>query len=251
MIPKIIHYCWFGRNPLPESAQKCIASWRKFLPDYEIKEWNEENFDVNMIQYTAEAYVEKKYAFVSDYARFWILYNYGGLYFDTDVELVHSLDDITRRGAFIGIEKSLATTERNPSGWVGINPGLGIGAEKGNKIFGDIIEKYNGMSFNISDGTVVKHTTDVMKEHGFDGCNRLQTVGDITIYPDDVFCPMDSTTGLLHLTPNTISIHHYSCSWMDQNSLSFRLHLLKNRLIRIFGSKIIMSLSNFFGRLRN
>ena len=82
MIPKVIHYCWFGRNPLPKSAQKCIASWRKYLPDYEIKEWNESNFDVNIIPYTAEAYKAKKYAFVSDYARFWILYKYGGLYFD-------------------------------------------------------------------------------------------------------------------------------------------------------------------------
>ena len=88
MIPKVIHYCWFGGNPLPESAQKCIASWRKFLPDYEIKEWNESNFDVNAIPYTAQAYAAKKYAFVSDYARFSILYDNGGLYFDTDVEVI-------------------------------------------------------------------------------------------------------------------------------------------------------------------
>lgn len=248
MIPKIIHYCWFGHGPLPESALKCIASWRKYLPDYEIKEWNEDNFDVNMIKYTAEAYAAKKYAFVSDYARFWIIYNYGGLYFDTDVELIHSLDDITSQGAFIGIEKSLATAKHNPTGWIGINPGLGIGAEKGNIIFGDIITKYNGMAFNIADGTVVKHTTDVMKEHGFDGSNRKQTVGDITVYPDDVFCPMDSTTGLLHISPDSVSIHHYSCSWMDQNSLSFRLHLLKNKLIRIFGADRILRITKFLKR---
>ena len=104
MIPKIIHYCWFGRNPLPESAQKCIASWKKFLPDYEIKEWNEDNFDVNIIPYTKEAYEAKKYAFVSDYARFWILYKYGGLYFDTDVEVIKPMDDIIERGPFMGIE---------------------------------------------------------------------------------------------------------------------------------------------------
>ena len=85
MIPKVIHYCWFGHTPLPPLAEKCIASWKKFLPDYEIKEWNEDNFDVNIIAYTAEAYEAKKYAFVSDYARFWILYREGGIYFDTDV----------------------------------------------------------------------------------------------------------------------------------------------------------------------
>ena len=94
MIPKIIHYCWFGGNPLPDSAMKCIASWKKFLPDYEIKKWNESNFDVNMIPYVKEAYQVKKYAFVSDFARFYILYKYGGLYFDTDVEIVKPLDSI-------------------------------------------------------------------------------------------------------------------------------------------------------------
>ena len=105
MIPKIIHYCWFGRNPLPPLAEKCIASWREFLPDYEIKEWNEDNFDVNIIPYTADAYNAKKYAFVSDYARFWILYKYGGLYFDTDVEVIKSMDDIVERGPFMGCER--------------------------------------------------------------------------------------------------------------------------------------------------
>lgn len=104
MIPKIIHYCWFGRNPLPELAQKCIASWKKYLPDYEIKEWNEDNFDVNIIPYTAEAYAQKKYAFVSDYARFWILHKYGGIYFDTDVEVIRPIDDIIARGNFMGFE---------------------------------------------------------------------------------------------------------------------------------------------------
>ena len=98
MIPKIIHYCWFGRGPLPELAQKCIASWKKYLPDYEIKEWNEDNFDVNILPYTAEAYQAKKYAGVSDYARFWILYQYGGIYFDTDVEVIRPIDDIVVRG---------------------------------------------------------------------------------------------------------------------------------------------------------
>ncbi len=93
-ISKIIHYCWFGGKPLPNSAKKCIASWKKFFPDYEIKEWNEDNFDVNMVPYIAEAYKAKKYAFVSDYARFWVLFKYGGLYFDTDVEVIKPMDEI-------------------------------------------------------------------------------------------------------------------------------------------------------------
>ena len=125
MIPKIIHYCWFGRNPLPELARKCIASWRKYLPDYEIKEWNEDNFDVNIIPYTAEAYAQKKYAFVSDYARFWILYRYGGIYFDTDVEVIRPLDDIIARGCFMGFETDPAPKQNGVDACV--NPGLGLG----------------------------------------------------------------------------------------------------------------------------
>lgn len=115
MIPKIIHYCWFGRGPLPELAQKCITSWKKYLPDYEIKEWNEDNFDVNIIPYTAEAYKAKKYAFVSDYARFWILYKFGGIYFDTDVEVIRPIDDIVERGNFMGFETDPSLTNDDAS----------------------------------------------------------------------------------------------------------------------------------------
>ena len=132
MIPKIIHYCWFGRNPLPESAKKCIDSWRKFLPDYEIKEWNEDNFDVNIIPYTQQAYEAKKYAFVSDYARFWILYHHGGVYFDTDVEVIRPMDDIIKKGPFMGREKGAYikatgdnTVEVKGDAGLGVAPGLG------------------------------------------------------------------------------------------------------------------------------
>ena len=138
MIPKIIHYCWFGRNPLPESAKKCIDSWRKFLPDYEIKEWNEDNFDVNIIPYTQQAYEAKKYAFVSDYARFWILYHHGGVYFDTDVEVIRPMDDIIEKRPFMGREKGAfikdicdnTITVQGDAG-LGVAPGLGLGVNPG------------------------------------------------------------------------------------------------------------------------
>ena len=135
MIPKKIHYCWFGRNPLPESALKCIASWRKFFPDYEIIEWNEDNFDVISIPYTAQAYEVKKYAFVSDYARFKILYEQGGLYFDTDVEVIRPMDDIIVRGPFMGFEVN--PNPQRPYGAVGA--GLGIAAEKGMTLYKSIL----------------------------------------------------------------------------------------------------------------
>ena len=131
MIPKIIHYCWFGHNPLPELAKKCIASWKNYFPDYEIKEWNESNFDVNAIPYTEEAYKQKKYAFVSDYARFWILYHYGGLYFDTDVEVIKPMNEIIERGPFMGCENTAKNRNKvvDSSGLeLGVNPGLVIGS---------------------------------------------------------------------------------------------------------------------------
>ena len=141
MIPKIIHYCWFGRNPLPELAQKCIASWKKYLPDYEIKEWNEDNFDVNIIPYTAEAYAQKKYAFVSDYARFWIQHKYGGIYFDTDVEVIRPIDDIIARGNFMGFETD-PNSEKGDASNASVNPGLGLGVAPGLGVIIKLLDYY-------------------------------------------------------------------------------------------------------------
>ena len=132
MIPKVIHYCWFGRNPLPPLALKCIESWKKFFPDYEIKEWNEDNFDINIIPYTKEAYEAKKYAFVSDYARFWILYQYGGVYFDTDVEVIKDMRPLVVCGNFMGKEIGALMKTKNGNEVACVNPGLGLAASKGN-----------------------------------------------------------------------------------------------------------------------
>ena len=141
MIPKKIHYCWFGRNPLPPLALKCIESWKRYLPDYEIKEWNEDNFDVNMIPYTKEAYEAKKYAFVSDYARYWILYQYGGLYFDTDVEIIKNMDDIIARGPFMGCEN-----EAN-LGATSTELGLGLGCNPGLLFYKEMLDLYGTLHF--------------------------------------------------------------------------------------------------------
>lgn len=135
MIPKIIHYCWFGGKEKPESAQKCIKSWKKFFPDYEIKEWNESNFDVNMIPYTKAAYEAKKYAFVSDFARFWVLYHHGGVYFDTDVEVIRNMDDLLAKGNFMGCE---VDSIENYS----VAPGLGLAVEPQHSLYKEIIEEY-------------------------------------------------------------------------------------------------------------
>lgn len=226
MIPKKIHYCWFGGNPLPKSAKKCIASWKKFFPDYEIIQWNEDNYDVNKIQYTKEAYEAKKYAFVSDYARFDILYQYGGIYFDTDVEVIKSFDEILAQGAFMGCEidgtGSLKTEMVNATkidsctvnhGFgITVAPGLGIATAPGLLLYKDILDYYSTQSFLNQDGsinteTVVTKTTKILREHGLKDIKSIQKVDDITIYPKEYFNPLNNNTGELDKTENTHSIH--------------------------------------------
>lgn len=224
MIPKIIHYCWFGGNPLPKSAKKCIASWRKFLPDYEIKEWNESNFDVNIIPYTAEAYKAKKYAFVSDYARFYILYKYGGLYFDTDVEVIRNMDDIIARGPFMGCEgeaKQSKNRLQDAATTLGVNPGLGLGVNPGLGLVKEILNIYKDKNFLKSDGTqydetIVTITTNLLCKKGLRYTNDIQQVDGVWIYPKEFFCPKDYVTGKLSISKNSRSIHHYSATWIPK-----------------------------------
>ena len=202
MIPKVVHYCWFGGNQLPDDAKKCIESWRKFFPEYEIKEWNECNFDVNCCDYVKEAYAAKKWAFVSDYARFWILYHEGGLYFDTDVEVIKDMSDIIAKGAFMGCE-----TDNKCA------PGLGL--------YKEILDYYEKIHFFIEGNTtetVVTHTSKILKSHGWVGNGEIEQIEGVTIYPPEYFCPMDYKTGKLDITPNTRSIHWYTASWQSSYS---------------------------------
>jgi len=215
MIPKIIHYCWFGRNPLPASAQKCIDSWKKYFPDYEIKEWNEDNFDVNRIPYSRDAYAAKKFAFVSDYARFWILYYMGGVYFDIDVEVIHPMDDLIEKGPYMGWEKP------DMSGRYTINPGLGLAMPQTMPLCKEILNGFEQMNFYKEDGTISSFTmirmiTDMLKEKGLAIDGTLQEIDGATIYPSDYFCPMNSLTGKTTITENTRSIHRYQMSWFDK-----------------------------------
>lgn len=162
MIPKKIHYCWFGGNPLPQDALMCIESWKKYFPDYEIIEWNEKNFDMNSCDYIREAAENKKWAFVSDFARFKILYDFGGIYFDTDVEVVRNFDEIIAMGAFMGKEEPQDSTT-----YV-INPGLGMAAEQGNGFCLDVIEYYKTIHFDFNNIiTVCEHVTRCLKKKGY------------------------------------------------------------------------------------
>lgn len=232
MIPKTLHYCWFGRNPLPRSAKRCISSWKRYFPDYEIIQWNEDNFDVDSILYTSQAYQAKKFAFVSDYARYKILYENGGIYFDTDVEVIRPFDDLISAGSFMGFEI-------NPGGsrkFGAVAPGLGMGAEKGLKIYEEILRYYAALNFikddgnfNISDA-VVNITTRELIKAGLKELPGIQNIAGINIYPSDFFNPYDDITGKLNKTINTRSIHWYSKTWMNSNPLRQFLSHLYHRL---------------------
>lgn len=234
MIPKIIHYCWFGGNPLPKSALKCINSWKKFLPDYEIREWNESNFDVNMMAFTREAYKAKKYAFVSDVARFYVLYHEGGLYFDTDVEVVAPMQDIIERGAFMGIEVPAEEGKTYPM----VAPGLGLGVEAKHPFYETVLKHYEESHFADENGvmipgTVVSHNTDILKLKGLRKTNEIQQVDGIWIYPQDYFNPFNDATGVLNKTKNTRSIHWYSKTWIDKPMWYFKITRLIHRFFGV------------------
>lgn len=207
MIPKTIHYCWFGGNPMPKLAKECIKSWKKFCPDYEIKEWNESNFDLDMFPYAREAYDAKKYAFVTDVVRLYALYNEGGIYMDTDVELLKPLDAFLHHHAFSGFEAE----DRVPTGI--------MASEQGGRWAKENLEYYNGKHFLKEDGTPdlttnVSIITEYMLNNGLVLNNTYQDIaGLFTMYPKDYFCPKDFLTQEMDVTDNTTCIHHFNMSW--------------------------------------
>lgn len=243
-IPKVIHYCWFGGNPLPPLAQKCIASWKKFLPDYELKRWDESNFDVNIIPYTKQAYSAKKYAFVSDYARFWILYKYGGLYFDTDVEIIRPMDDIISAGPFMGCENPYIEGATSNLG-LGVNPGLGLGVNPGLGLYKDLLDVYSTLDFNSSSNkTVVEYTTELLCDKGLRNSADIQEIDGVKIYPADYFCPINPLNLEFVKTARTRSIHHFAASWVKKSTV-------RTIMERIIGIPLINKLNRIRGMIRN
>lgn len=210
MIPKKIHYCWLGGNPLPESAKKCIRSWRKYCPDYEIVEWNETNYDFTKNLYMKEAYEAKKWGFVPDYARLDIIYQYGGIYLDVDVEIVKSYDDLLKYNGFAGFE----TSEY-------INLGQGFGAEAGNLLIGNLIDSYKSLRFIKENGELnliasPELNTDTLECLGVLRNGELQIVDGFAFLPSDYLCPKSFNDGIIRMTDNTYSIHHFEASWLTE-----------------------------------
>ena len=240
MIPKIIHYCWFGRGTITSLEKQCVESWRRFFPNYEIREWNEDNFDVNIIPYTADAYKAEKYAFVSDYARFWVLYRYGGVYFDTDVEVIRPIEDVLEKGPFMGFE---VNGKR-----VAVNPGLGLAAEPEMALYKTILDQYERMSFYQPDGTLDPFTmipmvTGLLTENGLKGDGSIERVAGVTVYPPDWFNPFNDLTGRLRKTENTRTIHWFAKSWLPAEP-AWKTRT-KRLLRRLFGTERLTRLGQF------
>lgn len=217
MIPKTIHYCWFGGQSIPKEYQKCIDSWGKYLFGYEIKKWDESNYDVNCIPFSKEAYEVKKFAYVSDYARLKILYENGGVYFDTDVEVIRNMDEVMECGAWMGIEKHKNTPEADDM----VNPGLGFAVEPHHPIIKEIMAFYENTHYIFPDGRmeqipIVPITTNVLKKYGLKASADVPyDCGGIMIYPWEYFCPMEFLSNKIEITNKTYTIHHYSATWMS------------------------------------
>lgn len=213
MIPKIIHYCWFGRNPKPKLAEKCIKSWKKHCLDYEIIEWNEDNFDILKCPlYVRQAYEKKKWAFVTDYVRLQVVYEHGGIYMDTDVELKKSLDSLLIHKAYFGFEDGeyIAT-------------GLGFGAVAGHPVLRKMMDDYRGISFIKEGGSFdvtpcPQRNTQVFLEYGLKQDDSKQVLGeDILILPSVYLCPISYQTKERAHSSKTISIHWFDASWQTEN----------------------------------
>ena len=239
-IPKIIHYCWFGRSEKPEIVKKCIQSWKNILTDYEIIEWNEDNFDINSNKYVKEAYENKKYAFVSDYVRVKVLYDMGGIYLDTDVEVYKSLDKFLEEESFWGFEEKnyIATST--------------IGARSGNRLIKQFLDFYEGKSYtemakDVETSTNVQIVTRIFKEIGFEMNGERQSIDNIgTIYPQEYFSPYDYINYYNKKTDKTYTMHHFYKSWVSPKDKM--KSSIKKVLSKVIGGKNIARIRSIVQR---
>lgn len=217
-IPKVIHYCWFGKKPLPRKVEKCIASWKRYCPDYEIIQWDETNFDVGQNRYIREAYESEKWAFVSDYARLKIIYENGGIYLDTDVKLIKPLDDLLQYDGFMGFQNREIINEKV---YETVATGLGFGAAPHHPIIKILLKDYLEIPFLSGDGTMdltpcpIRNTKALMGQ-GLKADGSRQEICGMQIFPAEYFCPLDRSTARMKITANTYSIHLFWATWYDK-----------------------------------
>lgn len=235
-IPKTVHYCWFGGGDKPELIKKCMKSWKERLPDYNIIKWNEKNFNVETSDFTKKAYKMKKWAFVADYCRLWVLYKNGGIYLDTDVEVIKNMDYLLHQTAFIGIESDV---EINAAIW---------GCKKNDPFVKKILDYYNTLNYDdfkedLSKLAIPKIITQIAKEQGYLLCNKIQKLENGTvIYPKEYFYPKNQSWEKPIISVNTYTIHHYEGSW--RSPLQIYRSKFKQVLINIFGYDIVVKLVN-------
>ena len=231
MIPKIIHYCWFGENPMPEEQIAYVAGWKRILPEYKINLWNENNFDINIVPFTSQVARAKKWGFIVDYIRAYAVYHNGGIYLDTDIELLKPFDEnILQNTCFSGFED-----EKH------IAPGLIFAGKKGCCIAKEVMDFYAAYNFMKDNGKLnltpsPKIFTDILLKYGLKQNNIYQELDVFTAYPTDFFAPKSNITGKLKITENTISIHHYEGSWVPKQERKY--YAFKKKINSVFGIKL-------------
>ena len=245
-IPKEIHYCWFGYGEKSELVKKCIESWMKYCPDCKIIEWNESNYDVTKNLYMYQAYQAKRWGFVSDVARLDIIYENGGIYFDTDVELIKSIDPLWETNGFLGFEKDTGNRENKYC----VNTGQGMGARAKDPIIRALLNEYKDIPFYKENGTqnlqpCPYYNTKALVRAGLRTENVKQRIGELVVYPSEYFCPVDWKTHKCIITENTYSIHHFDASWLTpeekrqrqiSRQVDFLIHMPNVLLKNVLGS---------------
>ena len=229
-IPKIIHYCWFGKSELPAESQGFIDEWKKICQDYKFIRWDESNYDINKNRYIKEAYKRKKWAFVSDYVRLDVVNTYGGIYLDVDVQLIKNFDDFLKYKSFWGIEKNFDNK-------LFVNNGLGFGAEKNNVILKDLLHLYERYDLDNDDISFIPCTNyqlDVFCKYGFRQKNIIQNLDNNMIFSTQYFSPKNFF-GKIKIKKHTVSIHHFYASWLEKSEIDIAYY----RLVNIFGYFIV------------
>lgn len=232
MIPKIINYCWFGNQPLPQNVKENIKTWRKYCPDYKIIQWNEKNFDVDSNLYTKQAYDRKKFAFVSDVARLRAVEDVGGIYFDTDVILLRSIDDILEHKSFFCLEEPGR-----------INTGLGFGAEKNNILVNELLKNYDNQMFfdgrRENSKTCVDFLSPFFYRMGLEDKNKTQKLNETVVFSTEYFAPKNFLNGKMNITEKTYAVHAYEATWKEKT--------LSSRILLFIKKKIHIVIDSLFG----
>lgn len=231
MIPRIIHYCWFGGKPLPSDVLKCVETWKKYCPDYEIKRWDESNFNVNSHPFMKAAYEAKAWAFVSDYARLKIIFDNGGIYLDTDVELVKKPDFLLENSCYIGIQQNELLC----------NTGLGFGAEKSSPVVCKMMESYDEISFVDKEKATFACpwlNDKAIRTFGVVSNDKITYLKDVTVYPPSFFDPISTGNTKVLLCDDTVSIHHYAATWAGNKQR------WKRKIARILGEENVKKIKN-------